>query len=68
VADEKLRERQEKRQKILQRWNQSDGFHAKDMAPVTDNNLRRGWKRGRYGRAIAVMRLKRPNGSTVKYI
>ncbi|KAI8884203.1 hypothetical protein K501DRAFT_248401 [Backusella circina FSU 941] len=67
VADEKLRERQEKRQKILLRWNQSDGFHSRDMKPVTDNNLRKGWKRGRYGRAIAVMRLKRPNGSTIVF-
>lgn len=37
------------------------------MTPVTDNNMgtRKGWKRGRYGRAIAVMRLKKNDGTKV---
>lgn len=39
------------------------------MTPVTDNNMgtRKGWKRGRYGRAIAVMRLKKNDGTKVNF-
>ncbi|ORX62396.1 hypothetical protein DM01DRAFT_1077899 [Hesseltinella vesiculosa] len=43
-----------------------DGIFAKDMSLVTDNNVntRSGkWKRGRYGRAIAVMRLAKEDGT-----
>ncbi|KAI9023818.1 hypothetical protein CLU79DRAFT_834641 [Phycomyces nitens] len=62
----KLIEREEKKRKRLARWNDSDGFMARDMTPVTDSNMkdRKGWKRGRYGRAIAVMRLRKDNGTT----
>ncbi|KAI9354958.1 hypothetical protein BD770DRAFT_436137 [Pilaira anomala] len=62
---EKIKEQEEKKKKRLLRWNDSEGFHAKDMTPVTDNNMgtRKGWKRGRYGRAIAVMRLKKNDGT-----
>ncbi|KAG2192977.1 hypothetical protein INT47_012297 [Mucor saturninus] len=62
---EKIKEQEEKKRKRLLRWNDSEGFHAKDMTPVTDNNMgtRKGWKRGRYGRAIAVMRLKKNDGT-----
>lgn len=65
---EKIKEQEEKKKKRLLRWNDSEGFHAKDMTPVTDNNMgtRKGWKRGRYGRAIAVMRLKKNDGTKVK--
>lgn len=65
LRDEKIKEQEEKKRKRLLRWNDSDGFHAKDMTPVTDNNMgtRKGWKRGRYGRAIAVMRLKKNDGT-----
>lgn len=64
---EKIKEQEEKKKKRLLRWNDSEGFHAKDMTPVTDNNMgtRKGWKRGRYGRAIAVMRLKKNDGTKV---
>lgn len=64
---EKIKEQEEKKRKRLLRWNDSEGFHAKDMTPVTDNNMgtRKGWKRGRYGRAIAVMRLKKNDGTKV---
>ncbi|ORZ02438.1 hypothetical protein BCR43DRAFT_9901 [Syncephalastrum racemosum] len=43
--------------------------YAKNMNVVTDNNMgkRRGWQRGRYGRAIAVVRLKRPDGTMIVY-
>ncbi|KAI7865369.1 hypothetical protein BDF14DRAFT_1826429 [Spinellus fusiger] len=64
-----LVEREEKRRKRRERVNESDGFMAKNMKPVTDSNMkdRKGWKRGRYGRAIAVVRLKRDNGTTLVF-
>lgn len=70
INDEERERREEKKRKRLARlvnWDQVDGIQAKDMSRVTDRNMesRRGWKRGRYGRAIAVMRLKRPNGTQV---
>lgn len=67
LRQEKILEQEEKKKKRLLRWNDSEGFHAKDMTPVTDNNMgtRKGWKRGRYGRAIAVMRLKKNDGTKV---
>lgn len=39
------------------------------MSLVTDRDVeaRPGWKRGRYGRAIRVMRLRRPDGSMMVY-
>ncbi|KAG1174674.1 hypothetical protein G6F70_004666 [Rhizopus microsporus] len=65
LRQQKIEERQERKRKRLARWNDSDGFHAKDMSLITDNNInnKRGWKRGRYGRAIAVMRLSKPDGT-----
>ncbi|KAI7897779.1 uncharacterized protein BX663DRAFT_527174 [Cokeromyces recurvatus] len=65
LRDIQWSEKEAKRLKRLSRWNdKSEAFHAKDIdTPVTDNNLRKGWKRGRYGRAIAVMRLRKPNGT-----
>ncbi|KAI8371937.1 hypothetical protein EDC96DRAFT_73649 [Choanephora cucurbitarum] len=65
IRDEKILEQEEKKKKRLERWNDSEGFHSKDMSLVTDNNMgsRKGWKRGRYGRAIAVMRLKKEDGT-----
>jgi hypothetical protein len=67
LRQEKIKEQEEKKKKRILRWNNSEGFHAKDMTPVTDNNMgtRKGWKRGRYGRAIAVMRLKKNDGTKV---
>ncbi|KAI9303368.1 hypothetical protein BJ944DRAFT_183495 [Cunninghamella echinulata] len=56
----------EKKRKREERWNNSDGFHAKDMSLITDNNVNTTtgkWKRGRYGRAIAVMRLRKADGT-----
>ncbi|RKP25143.1 hypothetical protein SYNPS1DRAFT_29112 [Syncephalis pseudoplumigaleata] len=43
--------------------------HAADMSLVTDRNVdgRPGWKRGRYGRAIRMMRLRQPNGGMLVY-
>ncbi|KAI8055030.1 hypothetical protein BDF22DRAFT_674932 [Syncephalis plumigaleata] len=43
--------------------------HATDMSLVTDREVeaRPGWKRGRYGRAIRVMRLRQPDGSMMVY-
>lgn len=37
--------------------------HAGDFSLVTDKNVdkRKGWRRGRYGRAIACLRIRRPN-------
>jgi hypothetical protein len=42
---------------------------ASDMTPVTDRNMdgRRGWKRSRYGRAVLVMRLRKPDGTRMVY-
>lgn len=41
--------------------------HSKDMSLVDDKNVegRKGWKRGRFGRAIAEMTLRRPDGKLV---
>ncbi|CAO3670739.1 unnamed protein product [Rhizopus stolonifer] len=65
MRKQKFEEQRERRRKILSRWNDSNGFIAKDMSLVTDNNMngKRGWKRGRYGRAIALMKLTKPDGS-----
>lgn len=64
---EERERKEEKQRKRRMRWNDSDGFLAKDMAPVTDSNMktRKGWKRGRYGRAISVMRLRKEDGTRV---
>ena len=37
--------------------------HASDSSLVNDKNVdkRKGWRRGRYGRAIACLRIRRPN-------
>lgn len=50
------------------RTTDADGYLARDMTLVNDKNVdgRKGWKRGRYGRAIAVMRLQKDNGTKVK--
>lgn len=68
MRKQKFEEQRERRRKILSRWNDSNGFIAKDMSLITDNNMngKRGWKRGRYGRAIALMKLTKPDGSKVK--
>jgi hypothetical protein len=66
--EEKAALKAEKKRKREVRWNKSDGFFARDMSLVTDNNVntRAGkWKRGRYGRAIAVMRLQKEDGTRV---
>ncbi|KAG1646410.1 hypothetical protein G6F44_000864 [Rhizopus delemar] len=62
---QKIEEQEEKKKKRLLRWNDSEGFHAKDMSLVTDNNMnpKRGWKRGRYGRAILQMKLTKSDGT-----
>lgn len=64
---QKIEEQEEKKKKRLLRWNDSEGFHAKDMSLVTDNNMnpKRGWKRGRYGRAILQMKLTKSDGTKV---
>lgn len=70
LREEKILEQEEKKKKRLERWNDSEGFHSKDMSLITDNNMgtRKGWKRGRYGRAIAVMRLKKEDGTKVSCV
>ncbi|CAO3576009.1 unnamed protein product [Absidia cylindrospora] len=68
--EEKVALKAEKKRKRELRWNSSDGFFAKDMSLITDNNVntRSGkWKRGRYGRAIAVMRLRKNDGTRFVY-
>ncbi|SAL99168.1 hypothetical protein [Absidia glauca] len=68
--EEKAALKAEKKRKREVRWNKSDGFFARDMSLVTDNNVntRAGkWKRGRYGRAIAVMRLQKEDGTRFVY-
>lgn len=61
VKQAKKQERASKRR----RNTDADGFIARDMTLVNDKNMdgRKGWKRGRYGRAIAVMRLQKDNGT-----
>lgn len=61
VKEAKKQERASKRR----RNTDADGFIARDMTLVNDKNMdgRKGWKRGRYGRAIAVMRLQKDNGT-----
>lgn len=65
LKEQKKLERGQKRQ----RTTDSDGFMAKDMGLINDKNVdgRKGWKRGRYGRAIAIMRLKKANGTKVRF-
>ncbi|KAF7729466.1 hypothetical protein EC973_004446 [Apophysomyces ossiformis] len=65
MEQEEYEKKAEKQRKRRLRWNDSDGFLAKDMTPVTDANMktRKGWKRGRYGRAISVMRLQKEDGT-----
>lgn len=65
----KLKEQQKlEKAKKRRRTTDTDGFIAKDMTLVNDKNVdgRKGWKRGRYGRAIAVMRLQKNNGTKVR--
>ncbi|RUS19960.1 hypothetical protein BC937DRAFT_86650 [Endogone sp. FLAS-F59071] len=47
----------------------SDGVLAKDMTLVTDKNMegRKNWKRGRYGRAIALLHLRKDDGTSFVY-
>ncbi|KAI8071680.1 hypothetical protein BC940DRAFT_293417 [Gongronella butleri] len=62
--------RQERKRKREERCPTHDGVHAKDLTLVNDDNVntRNGkWKRGRYGRAIAVMRLAKPDGSKMVF-
>ncbi|KAI8583142.1 hypothetical protein K450DRAFT_224414 [Umbelopsis ramanniana AG] len=58
-------EKKEERASKRRRNTDADGFIARDMTLVNDKNVdgRKGWKRGRYGRAIAVMRLQKDNGT-----
>ncbi|ORX85217.1 hypothetical protein K493DRAFT_360475 [Basidiobolus meristosporus CBS 931.73] len=46
-----------------------DGYEAADMTLVNEKNVdgRKGWKRGRYGRAVAVMKLKKTDGTPFTY-
>jgi hypothetical protein len=61
-------EQKEEKAKKRKRVTDSDGFLARDMTLINDKNVdgRKGWKRGRYGRAIAVMRLTKDNGTKVR--
>lgn len=63
--DEQLQKKEERQQRKRLRFEKR--FMAKDMTPVTDKNVekKRGWRRGRYGRAIAIMHLRRPDGTQV---
>ncbi|CDH48905.1 hypothetical protein RO3G_07180 [Lichtheimia corymbifera JMRC:FSU:9682] len=65
--DEQLRKKEERQQR--KRLRLEKRFLAKDMTPVTDKNMekRRGWRRGRYGRAIAIMHLRRPDGTQIVF-
>ncbi|KAH8556653.1 hypothetical protein BGW37DRAFT_552910 [Umbelopsis sp. PMI_123] len=58
-------EQKEEKAKKRKRVTDSDGFLARDMTLINDKNVdgRKGWKRGRYGRGIAVMRLTKDNGT-----
>ncbi len=40
---------------------------ASDQSLVTDKSAatRKGWRKGRYGRAIAIMRVRKPNGQVI---
>ncbi|KAI8380915.1 uncharacterized protein BYT42DRAFT_513011 [Radiomyces spectabilis] len=70
IEQQLLEQKEEKKRKRSQRWNDSDGFLAKDMTPITDRNMptKKGWKRGRYGRAIAVMRLRKDDGTQASFV
>ncbi|RUS26982.1 hypothetical protein BC938DRAFT_483863 [Jimgerdemannia flammicorona] len=64
VQREKEANPSKKRKRVL-----CDGVLAKDMTPVTDKNMdgRKNWKRGRYGRAISMMHLRKDNGTRFVY-
>ncbi|KAI7847814.1 hypothetical protein BDC45DRAFT_547399 [Circinella umbellata] len=61
-------EKQQKKRQRIQLANQTV-MESKDMKLVTDKIARakRGWRQGRYGRGIAYMRLKKPDGSELVF-
>ncbi|KAJ2962084.1 hypothetical protein NQZ79_g2782 [Umbelopsis isabellina] len=61
--------KKEERANKRRRTTDADGYLARDMTLVNDKNVdgRKGWKRGRYGRAIAVMRLQKDNGTKIVF-
>ena len=69
--DEEHRIKEEKQQKKRQRIQLATQtvMESKDMKLVTDKIARakRGWRQGRYGRGIAYMRLKKPDGSELVF-
>ncbi|KAJ1918309.1 hypothetical protein H4219_002706 [Mycoemilia scoparia] len=64
VEEEELLKSKTQRPRIL-----FDGKLADDMSLVTDQNVteRRGWKRSRYGRPVAVMKLKTNTGRRILF-
>ncbi|KAI9491246.1 hypothetical protein BDB00DRAFT_883854 [Zychaea mexicana] len=70
-ADYTERKRKETEQQQRQRIEQASRnvFEAKDMTLVTDRvaKQKRGWRLGRYGRGIAIMRLKKPDGTELVF-
>ncbi|KAG2186224.1 hypothetical protein INT43_002662 [Umbelopsis isabellina] len=69
VQAEARKLKKEERANKRRRTTDADGYLARDMTLVNDKNVdgRKGWKRGRYGRAIAVMRLQKDNGTKIVF-
>ncbi|KAI9323224.1 hypothetical protein BX666DRAFT_1884475 [Dichotomocladium elegans] len=66
--DETEQRKLERRQKKRLRWERH--FAASDNMPlVTEKDVekRKGWRRGKYGRAIAIMHLRRPDGTQIVF-
>ena len=63
---ERLKKKQEERPK-KEKAKKKRVAHAKNMSLVTEDNVedRKGWRRGRFGRAMAVLKMKRPDGRSV---
>ncbi|OMH82004.1 putative RNA-binding protein [Zancudomyces culisetae] len=64
------REREQVVEETPKKTRYSKNRYAKDMTLVTDKNVdeRRGWKRSRYGRAVAVMRLRMEDNRTIRVV
>ncbi|KAI8148826.1 hypothetical protein BJV82DRAFT_530452 [Fennellomyces sp. T-0311] len=63
--------KEEKQRKKRQRMEQTSRkvIESRDMSLVTDKTAKqkRGWRQGRYGRGIAIMRLTKPDGTQLVY-
>lgn len=65
--DYKARLERERKGSRKQKKSRKRVKHATDMSIATDESVsnKKGWRRGRFGRAIAVMHMKKPDGTEI---